>query len=465
MSFSGVSFLFAYLPVLLLCYYVIPRLFGKRKITAENAVLLIGSIVFYAWGQGLVVLVLIGYWLFNHFIALKLDKDSRLKKPLLIVTVAVDLLGLFIYKYLNFVLDLISRISGLNIQPLIPVLPVGISFFTFLSLSYILDVYNGKVSASKDPLKTGLFITMFPTILSGPINRYENVEKVFDERKVSGEDFYNAVRKFLFGLIKKVLIADTLSIVADRIFEHVNAGYDTAVSLAWLGAIVYTLRIYYDFSGYSDMAIGLGRMFGFEIPENFNYPYISSSVKEFWRRWHISLSSWFKDYVYIPLGGSRRGNARTYINLFIVWLLTGIWHGAGLTFIVWGLMYFLVLSLERLTGCGVKWKLPKALGVLYTMIVVTVGWVIFRAPTLTDAYRFIRRMIGLNVSGLWDAHTTHYILNNVLLLVISIIFATPVMKKFDKCKWLTDLILSILFLISIVYMVKSGYSPFIYFSF
>ena len=242
MSFSGVSFLFAYLPVLLLCYYVIPRLFGKRKITAENAVLLIGSIVFYAWGQGLVVLVLIGYWLFNHFIALKLDKDSRLKKPLLIVTVAVDLLGLFIYKYLNFVLDLISRISGLNIQPLSPVLPVGISFFTFLSLSYILDVYNGKVSASKDPLKTGLFITMFPTILSGPINRYENVEKVFDERKVSGEDFYNAVRKFLFGLIKKVLIADTFvynvyradvvavafahckDIILKAFFEHFAAG-------------------------------------------------------------------------------------------------------------------------------------------------------------------------------------------------------------------------------------------------
>ena len=464
-SFSSVLFLFAYLPVMLLLYFGASRLFKAKGTTVKNAVLLAGSIAFYALGQKSAVIYLVVFAIFNYFAALWAGSEYKCRKALYVLTLIIDVSGLFLFKYYDFfVSEVFGGRTGLP-TGLSGLAPLGISFFTFQAVSYITDVYLKKVSPEKNFLNAALYMSAFWTVTAGPILRYETVFKELRDRKEDFDCVSDGVKRFVYGLIKKVLIADSLALVADRIFKLVNSGEAVSVLLAWLGAIVYTLEIYYDFSGYSDMAIGLGKMFGFTVSENFDYPYTAATVKEFWRKWHISLSSWFRDYIYIPLGGSRKGAVRTCVNLFAVWLLTGLWHGAGYTFIAWGLMYFIVLMFERITGYGDKWKLPKAFMHIATMIVVSVGWVIFRSPDITSAYRYLRRMIGLGTSGLVCDTSIRFLLNNIILLVIAVIFTMPVIRKLEKKKGILQIALGILLLICCVYVIKGGYSPFIYFTF
>lgn len=445
MPFSNVIFIFAYLPVFLICYYLGSKLCGPKKNLGQNIMLLLGSLIFYAWGEGYMVLVLVASWIVNHFLAMGIERYRFAKRYLLVLTIVLNVSVLAYFKCTS--------------------LPAGLSFFTFQALSYVFDVYSEKIKAERNILKTGMYITLFPTLLSGPIIRYDVVASKYDNRTVSMNDVAGGVRFFIRGFGMKVLIADSLALIADRIFDYIAGGFEAGASLAWLGAIVYTLEIYFDFAGYSYMAIGLGKMLGFDIPQNFDYPYLAGSVKEFWRKWHISLSSWFRDYVYIPFGGSKKGLIRTILNLLIVWVLTGIWHGTGLTFIVWGLMYFAVLTAERISGYGTKWKLPAGISNIYTMLVVTVGWVIFRSNSLTDAYRFLRRMAGLGTTGFGDYQTLTYITNNLPVLLAACVFVFPVWKLIEKHKVLEDVILAVVFLLSLIFMLKSGYSPFIYFKF
>ncbi|MBP3468099.1 MAG: MBOAT family protein, partial [Lachnospiraceae bacterium] len=299
---------------------------------------------------------------------------------------------------------------------------------------------------------------------AGPIVRYDAIEKQMDERTETYPMFGDGVVRFIVGLGKKVLLADTMALFAGRILTTASVGNALSVSMAWLGAIAYTLQIYYDFSGYSDMAIGLGKMFGFTFMENFNYPYIAKSVSEFWRRWHISVATWFRDYVYIPLGGNTN-SWKTYRNIFIVWLLTGIWHGAGWTYIAWGMLYFVVLVFERLTGLGRTRKLPAVVAHIYTMFIVIIGMVIFMAPSLSIGMRYVGNMIGIGATGWLDSTTLFYLKDNWIFFILSVLFVTPIGKKLEKVSRLHQLLLGLVLILSIIYIIKGNYSPFIYFSF
>ncbi len=373
MVFSSVIFLFYFLPIVLISYFAV-----KKEL--RNALLLAASLFFYAWGEPAFVFVLILSVAVNYVAGIGISyfkkKGSRLSaKGFLCFAAAVNLGILFYYKYVNFFIDNLNRVSdytgmGIHLHEVSTALPVGLSFFTFQGLSYVIDVYRGTVPVQKNPLHIALYISMFPQLIAGPIVRYEDIYKNISSRSISLDDVEDGIRRFITGLAKKVIIADTMALTADAVFAE---GLEQLTpSLAWLGAVCYTFQIYFDFSGYSDMAIGLGRILGFHFMENFNMPYISKSVTEFWRRWHISLSSWFRDYLYIPLGGSRRGNV--YIHLLIVFICTGLWHGAAFTFLFWGLWNGLFLVIERMgTNRGCMLHFPKGVRWIYTMSVVVTG--------------------------------------------------------------------------------------------
>ena len=377
MLFSSSIFLFLFLPLVLFLYYLPLR--GWRE--GQNLFLLLASLAFYAWGEPWFVLVMMASILINYAFGLWTARNKQTGKslfPPVALAVAVNLSVLFIFKYLMFTLGILNSLGASLTLPVIR-LPIGISFFTFQALSYVLDVARGRGEVQRSPLKVGLYISFFPQLIAGPIVKYETVAQQIDCRKESWADISSGCVRFLTGLGKKVLIANQMAVVADRAFG-MEAG-SLSASFAWLGSLCYTMQIYYDFSGYSDMAIGLGRMFGFHFLENFRYPYRSRSITEFWRRWHISLSTWFRDYVYFPLGGSRVDAPWKHLrNLFAVWLLTGIWHGANWTFIAWGLLYFLLLVLEKYAHVGRGW--PAALQWLYTFSMVNFAWVLFRACLL-----------------------------------------------------------------------------------
>ena len=387
MIFSSVTFLFLFLPVIL----ALVLLVGPRY---RNLVLLAGSLLFYAWGEGGYCLLLVGSILGNFLLARWLEQAEGLRRKWLLAGgVLLNLAPLLIFKYSGFVLGTLNAIPGLRLAASAPAhLPAGISFFTFQALSYLVDVYRQTVPAERRLVNCGLYIAMFPQLLAGPIVRYRDLAGQLLRRSVSREGLAAGAERFVLGLGKKVLLADPLGIQADRIFLLPAADLNTPV--AWLGAFCYSLQLYYDFSGYSDMAIGLGRMFGFVLPENFNYPYISRSIREFWRRWHMSLSAWLRDYLYIPLGGNRRGPARTLCNLFIVFLLCGLWHGANWTFVLWGAWHGLFLVLERLVPDRPNSKILQAGGWLYATLVVLLGWVLFRSPDLASALRYLGVMAG-----------------------------------------------------------------------
>lgn len=424
--------------------------------------------------------LLIASVIVNWLLALIIGKTKIhfLKRLSLLISVIFNIGLLFIFKYLYFSINQVNRFGHLNIPNKEISLPIGISFFTFQALSYVIDVYRGE-KYQKNPLYLGLYIAFFPQLIAGPIVRYNTVAEQIENRKETVNSLKIGIYRFIQGFLKKVFLANTMGAIADKAFGL--DGTDLTVSFAWLGSFAYTLQIYFDFSGYSDMAIGLGRMFGFEFEENFDHPYISVSITEFWRRWHISLSRWFRDYVYIPLGGSKTGNhIHNYWNLFIVWLLTGIWHGANWTFIFWGLLYFIFLFLEKATGIKKIFENKRILGHIYTIAIVNFLWVIFRSNNISQAVYYIKTMLGINHSALYSPLSSIYIKENWVYILFAIIFSTEflgaVNNKFEikytsnkrmiiSRNVISEIVMIVLFVISIAYVINGTYNPFIYFHF
>ena len=461
MVFSTPIFLFLFLPAVLVLNYIIP----KKYIAAKNVVLLIASLFFYAWGEPKNVLLMLLSIAVNYVCGLLLgrfDSDEKKRKVVLWASVVFNLGLLFFFKYFNFV-------TGGHFPEI--ALPIGISFFTFQIMSYTIDVYRRSVEPQKSLLKLALYISLFPQLIAGPIVRYIDVEKQLTYRECTAEKTARGMIRFSMGLAKKVIVSNTVAAICDGIFGSTNT---VPAFTAWVGVICYALQIYFDFSGYSDMAIGMGHMLGFDFLENFNYPYVSCSVQEFWRRWHISLSSWFRDYLYIPLGGNRRGKVRTYINLIIVFACTGLWHGASFSFIVWGLWHGLFLVIERLGFKKALDKLPKFIGWIYTMLVVLVGWVFFRADTLSAAMKYLGEMFSFSggvANGMAQFDNLSFIIT-----VIAIVLCTPVYQflkgKLEKTEggkkaaFVIGAVLATgLFILSVIFLTGSGYNPFIYFRF
>ncbi len=459
MVFSSSLFLFVFLPVLFFFYFLV-------KDRHKNMILLVASIFFYAWGEPKNVLLMLLSILINFVFGFLVEKAWKLKHLFFVSAVIYNIGMLFIFKYLNFFIDIINKIAGMKIQISEIALPIGISFYTFQVMSYIIDVYCGKIKAQKKLENLALYVALFPQLIAGPIVRYVDIEKQIIRRTTTWGNVRIGVVRFMAGFSKKVLIADQLASLVDICF----GGAYPSVYINWIGAVAYTLQIYFDFSGYSDMAIGLGKIFGFDFPENFNYPYISESVQEFWRRWHITLSSWFRDYVYIPLGGSRCGKRRTYINYIIVFFMTGLWHGASFNFIIWGLFYGVVLIVERIGWNKILEKLPCVVRHIYTLLVIMIGWVFFRADSLASAVLYIKgmfRIAGKDIANFW------YIMDRQIwfFLIVGIVLSIPhpqVSAFFEKNalrKTAQEILLALVFIIAICYMVGSGYSPFLYFRF
>ena len=466
MVFSSTIFLCVYLPLVLLGYYICPK-------KGRNLFLLIASLVFYAWGEPKYVFLMIFSILVNYIFGRLMDKHRENKKRLklmLVLSVVIDIGLLSVFKYTDFIITNVNAIFGANFDLLNIALPIGISFYTFQAMSYTIDVYRDDVRVQKNLIDFGMYITMFPQLIAGPIVRYADVQDQLAERSVTTADFSEGVMRFVVGLGKKVLLANQMGAVWSEIYA---LGGDVSALMAWTGAIAYTFQIYFDFSGYSDMAIGLGRMFGFKFPENFRYPYQSVSITDFWRRWHITLSTWFKEYLYIPLGGNRRGLARQALNLLIVWSLTGFWHGAGWNFVLWGLYYFVILFIEKLFLLKALDKLPKFFRHVYALLLIIIGWVIFASDDVSVLLPFLGSMFGANgaVGGM-DVYT---LLTKAALLVICCVASTELPKKLflsaagamnEKAAFTIKSVLTIALLaLSMILLIGDSYNPFLYFRF
>lgn len=495
MIFSSILFLCIFLPVMIVGYYVLPK---KLK----NSFLLLGSLFFYAWGEPKYIFIMlasiIGNYCFGlliHNLAMKASASEnasalRLKKTTLVIAILFNL-GLLIYfKYFMMLLTTVKDLFGKELQIPEIVLPIGISFYTFKGISYLIDVYrvegkqdvNGEIQTlvEKNPINLALYISIFPQLMAGPIGRYPDMKKALTQRVTNTDSFTKGIERFIVGLAKKAIIANSIGEIADKIFASDTAYMGTSV--AWLGAILYTLYIYYDFSGYSDMAIGLGKILGFDFLENFNCPYISRSITEFWRRWHISLSTWFRDYLYIPLGGSRTGNV--YFNLFVVFLATGIWHGTSWGFLVWGLWHGIFMLIERVfRGKQLRFRVPNFVKWLYAMLVVTLGWVLFKLEDLGLALSYIGTMFHVKDHP-YTAFSLRYYLDNkmIALLIISILAAVPWAQVLPRrlgsviasaslaepskpACILRRIAMLIMLLLSMIFIVNSTYNPFVYFKF
>lgn len=466
MVFSSTIFLCVYLPLVLLGYYICPK-------KGRNLFLLIVSLVFYAWGEPKYVFLMIFSILVNYIFGRLMDKNrgrQKRMKLLLVLSVIIDLGLLSVFKYTDFVITNINAIFGSSFDLLNIALPIGISFYTFQAMSYTIDVYRDDVRVQKNLIDFGMYITMFPQLIAGPIVRYADVQDQLADRSVTTADFSEGVMRFVVGLGKKVLLANQMGAVWSDIYA---LGGDVSALMAWTGAIAYTFQIYFDFSGYSDMAIGLGRMFGFKFPENFRYPYQSVSITDFWRRWHITLSTWFKEYLYIPLGGNRRGLARQALNLLIVWSLTGFWHGAGWNFVMWGLYYFVILFIEKLFLLKALDKLPKFFRHVYALVLIIIGWVIFASDDVSVLLPYLGSMFGANGAiGGMDVYT---LLTKAALLVICCIASTELPKKLflsaagamnEKAAFTLKSVLMIALLaLSMILLIGDSYNPFLYFRF
>ena len=465
MLFSSMSFVFVFLPLVLILYWLC------RSRDAKNAVLLAASLLFYGWGEPKYLLVMLISILVTWGAALVIAGTKR-KRLGLACAVIVDLGILVYFKYTNFIFENINAVFSAQLDPLYIVMPIGISFYTFQAVSYLVDVYRGEVQVQRNLYKLMLFITMFPQLVAGPIVKYRDICDQIDHRQEDLSDFSLGVRRFIVGLAKKMLIANTMGAVADKIFTVPVDQFDTLT--AWIGAVSYSFQIYYDFSGYSDMAIGLCLMFGFKIPENFNYPYTASSITEFWRRWHISLSTWFKEYLYIPLGGNRVSKGRNLFNLFAVFLATGVWHGASWNFVVWGLWHGLFIIIEKLTGWHKADRVPPPAKILRhasTLLIVLIGWVFFRADTLGYGWDYILNMIGMLDDAQAYASLSYYVDRHTLMIfVVATMLSMPVARNLIRAKRIVpaiaaDIWLLVLFVCSWATMAASTYNPFIYFRF
>jgi|WetSurMetagenome_2_1015567.scaffolds.fasta_scaffold09895_4 alginate O-acetyltransferase complex protein AlgI len=481
MVFSSPIFLFLFLPFVLVAYFLSPKFL-------KNIVLLIVSLLFYAWGEPVYILIMIFSIVFNYLWALllgRIKKEKNQRLLLLFVGVVINLSLLFYYKYAVFFIHTINHflpffhIASISISAV--QLPLGISFFTFHAISYLIDIHRGLFKPQKNLFTLALYVSFFPQLIAGPIIRYHTIAKQLEKRKVTLDLFASGVKRFIQGMGKKVLIADTLAVVADQVFAIPLNHMTTA--LTWLGIICYTLQIYFDFSGYSDMAIGLGRMFGFNISENFNFPYVANSIQDFWRRWHISLSNWFRDYLYIPLGGNRVSKLRLYSNLLIVFLLVGLWHGANWHFVAWGVYYGAFLVLERWKLSSIISSLWAPLQHVYVLIIVIIGWVLFRADNLNMAIYYIKSMFG--IASHWpneEFYVNYYLTNDkILALIAGIVLSIPLLtvfnnvsKKFSPLQApavryslpiLELVFLMVIFAGAILALATGSYSPFLYFRF
>lgn len=463
MVFSSIVFIFTFLPIVILAYYVAP-------VRIRNFILLLASLVFYAWGEPVYLFLMLYSILFNYVMGLDIYRRRGKRKKAresLILGVAVNLALLGFFKYYGFLAENLEQILPVNLPEVSVGLPIGLSFYTFQSISYLADVYRGKAEGQRNLISFGLYISMFPQLVAGPIVQYADIDAQLKKRSTSWERFGEGTRHFIGGLAKKVLLANNLGAA----FEAVTGLSSLSVLSAWVGVLAYTFQIYFDFSGYSDMAVGLGKMFGFDFKENFHYPYCARSVTEFWRRWHISLGAWFREYVYIPLGGNRVGVLRHIRNLLIVWTLTGLWHGASWNFVVWGFYYGVLLIVEKYLFRRVTERLP-VIGTACTMLLVMIGWVFFFSPSLAAAAEYLRVMFGFTGIPLTDDAGMYYLLTNLILFWIS--WLCSVRRPFAVCDglWNKDrrkpallLFYLALFLLCAAYLIHDTYNPFLYFRF
>ena len=461
MLFSSVPFLYYFLPAVLLVYFLVPR-------CLKNAVLLVSSLVFYAWGEPKYVILMVSTIVLFYGCGLAMGRctSQKWKKFWLIVSVVISLGLLGIFKYADFFVDSFNAVTGLSIPLLKLALPIGISFYTFQCLSYTIDVYRGTAEVQKNPISFGAYVALFPQLIAGPIVRYVDVARELNERTHSWDDIAQGLRRFLIGLSKKIIIADNFALLM-KLFRESD---EKSVLFFWMYAIAFTLNIYFDFSGYSDMAIGLGRVFGFKFIENFNYPYLSKSVTEFWRRWHMSLGSWFRDYVYIPMGGNRVKKYRWVLNILTVWMLTGLWHGAAWNFVLWGLMFAVLLLIE-------KWvpalqKLPTILRRFYVLLAVVISFVLFNAESIGQAGSDLAGMFGFGGVPLVTTETLYYLRSFAVLFLAGFVGATPLIRdtanRIYKTKVgavLEPVLLIVLLLVCSAYLVDGSFSPFLYFRF
>ena len=469
MVFSSMVFLFAFVPAVFLLYFLVPQRF-------KNLVLFIVSLFFYAWGEPRYILLMLASIGAAYATGLFADKKKygKGKATLAAVIAVVWNIGLLLYfKYSDFFVTNINNIAGTQLTLPGLALPIGISFYSFQSLSYVIDVYRGEVKPQRNFITLGTYVALFPQLVAGPIVRYKDIERQLVSRKLNMQQFASGAKRFAVGLAKKALLANNIYIL----FNEINAApqKDLSVTAVWLAAIAYTFQIYFDFSGYSDMAIGMGRMLGFEFLENFDYPYISKSVTEFWRRWHMSLSSWFRDYVYIPLGGNRKGKARQCLNILIVWCLTGFWHGANWNFLMWGLYFGIGLLVEKLLLKKLLDKLPAAVQHIYALFLIVMGWEIFAYEDTSQLLLNIKRMFGAGGLPLWSAQTGSWLMQYMPLIAVLILGSTPLIFKLGrtldrKCETAYQLIIepvctAAMLFFSAAYLASSAFNPFLYFRF
>ena len=462
MVFTSISFIYYFLPLLLICYFVVPKKF-------RNIILLMFSVLFYFYGEPKYILLMLIEVLISYVVGLLIDKYKS--KNILIIGIFIHVLLFGIFKYFNFVIINVNNLFHSNLNLLNVVLPIGISFYTFQIISYEIDVYNKKVNVQSNILNYFLYVFLFPQLIAGPIVRYQDVNNEIDNRNVTFEMFANGLRRFIIGLSKKVIIANNLGELCNI---YLNLG-DKSVLFTWIFAISYMLQIYFDFSGYSDIAIGLGKMLGFNFPENFNYPYMAKSITDFWRRWHMTLSSWFRDYVYIPLGGNKKGVLKQIRNILIVWSLTGLWHGASWNFIVWGLYFGILLILEKFILKKYFSNVPKFIKGIYTLFLVVISFVIFQGDNLSNDFNIIKGLFGLNGELFINNVTLYYLKGYVLFIVLGVIGATNYVKNLvikisnGKGKKIINILepiyLLILLIIVTMYLIDSSYNPFLYFRF
>jgi len=461
MVFSSITFLFYFLPIVLALYYIAPNKY-------KNIVLLASSLFFYFYGEPTYVIIMIASIVFTYIFGILMNKYKKYSKLFLILSICVSIGILIYFKYTNFLIQNINLWLKNKIDFIYVVLPIGISFYTFQLISYIIDVYRGEARVQKNVLKLAMYISLFPQLIAGPIVRYTTIEEQIENREYSFSKFSQGVKRFLVGLGKKVLIANVLGQLAS-IFLSSN---DTSTLFYWLYAVAIMLQIYFDFSGYSDMAIGLGKMFGFEFLENFNYPYIATSITDFWRRWHISLSTWFRDYIYIPLGGNRVSKIKWFRNILVVWFLTGMWHGAAWNFIIWGLYFGILLILEKVFLGKYLEKLPKFILRIYVLLIVMISFIIFNGEGVANIFQNIGGLFGITSSSLVSAESIYYFKSYFIVLIVAIIGATPFMKNLANNEKLHKVInilepifLVILLVVSTSYIIDSSFNPFLYFRF
>ena len=468
MLFSSLTFIFIFLPLVLVLYFI-----SKDKY--RNYILLLASLLFYSWGEPKFIILMLISIIFNYVIALVIDKKrdkKALSKLLLILSLVVNIGMLFSFKYLNFFITNINSLFNIDISLFEIALPIGISFYTFQILSYVVDVYKNEVPVQKNVFALGTYIAFFPQLIAGPIVRYSTIAEQLQKRTCTLAKFTDGLRRFILGFAKKIIVANNVALVADTIFNSA-----TVTEYSWLiiliGLIAYTLQIYFDFSGYSDMAIGLGKMFGFDFLENFNYPYISKSITDFWRRWHISLSTWFRDYVYIPLGGNRVKKLKWIRNILIVWLLTGLWHGASWNYVIWGLYFCAILLIEKLFIGKIIDKMPKIVRWIYSFILINIGWLIFRIEDVATLKELFINLLTFKTSDVVEFLRMNYsLLDKVPYIIIGLVFMFPIypaienkLKKYAIYKYVRDIIIMMLLTVSICFLLSNSYNPFIYFRF